>query len=151
MTDSSKRIAFVSTRISGTDGVSLEIEKWAAVLERMGHECFYIAGQCDDRPPARSHVIPEAHFTHPVIAEINRCSFGAQIRSRAMSDRIRDMARIIKQGLYQGLEGFRDRHHYRGELPDHPDEHPPRLGIGRDRDGDRHRLHRPPPRLRLGA
>jgi len=106
MKDSSKRIAFVSTRISGTDGVSLEIEKWAAVLERMGHECFYIAGQCDDRPPARSHVIPEAHFTHPVIAEINRCSFGAQIRSRAMSDRVRDMARIIKQGLYEGLEGF---------------------------------------------
>ena len=106
MTDSSKRIAFVSSRISGTDGVSLEIEKWAAVLERMGHECFYIAGQCDDRPRDHSHVIPEAHFTHPDIAEINRCSFGVQIRPRAMSDSIRDMTRVIKLGLCEGLVGF---------------------------------------------
>ena len=45
-----QRIVFVSTRISGTDGVSLEVAKWAEVLERMGHQCFYIAGQCDDRP-----------------------------------------------------------------------------------------------------
>ena len=31
-----KRIAFVSTRIAGTDGVSLEIAKWAQVIERVG-------------------------------------------------------------------------------------------------------------------
>lgn len=60
MAASSKRIAFVSPRISGTDGVSLEIGKWAEVLERMGHECFYIAGLCDDRPPERCYDIPEA-------------------------------------------------------------------------------------------
>ena len=29
------RIGFVSTRIAGTDGVSLEIAKWAHVIERM--------------------------------------------------------------------------------------------------------------------
>ncbi|HUT71589.1 MAG TPA: hypothetical protein VMW89_13030 [Desulfatiglandales bacterium] len=28
-----KNIGFVSTRIAGTDGVSLEIQKWAEVLE----------------------------------------------------------------------------------------------------------------------
>ena len=106
MTDTSKRIAFVSTRISGTDGVSLEIEKWAEVLERMGHECFYIAGQCDDRPQERSHVIPEAHFTHPVIAEINRRCFGVRLRSREVSERIREVTRTIKQGMYAGLERF---------------------------------------------
>jgi len=33
------------------------------VLERRGHECFYIAGQCEDRPAECSHVVPEAHFT----------------------------------------------------------------------------------------
>ena len=31
-------IGFVSTRFSGTDGVSLETEKWADVLENMGHK-----------------------------------------------------------------------------------------------------------------
>ena len=33
--DKAERIGFVATRISGTDGVSLEIGKWPAVLERM--------------------------------------------------------------------------------------------------------------------
>ena len=46
----SRRIGFISTRFAGTDGVSLETSKWATVLERLGHECFYFAGQCD-RPP----------------------------------------------------------------------------------------------------
>ncbi|MBV8228748.1 MAG: hypothetical protein JO329_02075, partial [Planctomycetaceae bacterium] len=46
----SRRIGFVSTRIGGTDGVTLEILKWAEILERMGHTCFYIAGQCDVDP-----------------------------------------------------------------------------------------------------
>ena len=30
------RIGFISTRLNGTDGVSLEVEKWARVLRRMG-------------------------------------------------------------------------------------------------------------------
>ena len=38
------RIGFISTRFSGTDGVSLETAKWARVLEEMGHTCFYFAG-----------------------------------------------------------------------------------------------------------
>lgn len=104
--DTVKRIAFVSTRISGTDGVSMEIAKWAEVLGGMGHQCFYIAGQCDDRPQDRSHVIPEAHFVHPEIAEINQRSFGVQLRSPDVSKRIREMTVVIKDGLMEGLERF---------------------------------------------
>jgi len=103
MSDFSKRIAFVSSRISGSDGVSLEIGKWAEVLERMGHECFYIAGQCDDRPPERSRVIPEAHFSHSAIDEINRRSFGVQLRSPELSNRIRDLTRIINEQMREWL------------------------------------------------
>jgi glycosyltransferase involved in cell wall biosynthesis len=106
MTDASKRIAFVSTRISGTDGVSMEIGKWAEVLERIDHECFYIAGQCDDRPREHSQVIPEAHFTHPAIAEINRRSFGVQLRSPEVSDQIRYQTRIIDEKLHEALDRF---------------------------------------------
>jgi len=101
-----KRIAFVSTRISGTDGVSLEIGKWATVLERLGHQCFYIAGECDDRPPERCHLIPEAHFTHPAIAEINRRGFGVQVRPPEISDRVREMTALIDRQLREGLERF---------------------------------------------
>jgi len=34
-------IGFISTRIAGTDGVSLEIAKLATILRRLGHDCCY--------------------------------------------------------------------------------------------------------------
>ena len=40
-------IGFVSTRFAGTDGVSLETEKWAAFFEKLGFNCFYYAGELD--------------------------------------------------------------------------------------------------------
>ena len=59
-----KHIGFISTRIAGTDGVSLGIEKWAAIMESVGLKCFYFAGELD-RPDDKSYFAPEAHFTHP--------------------------------------------------------------------------------------
>ncbi len=38
------RIALAHFRVGETDGVSLEMDKWAAVLERMGHTVVFIAG-----------------------------------------------------------------------------------------------------------
>lgn len=38
------RIALVSYRLGGTDGVSIEAEKWRAALEGLGHEVQTIAG-----------------------------------------------------------------------------------------------------------
>jgi len=70
----SRRIGFISTRFAGTDGVSLESAKWAAVLERMGHECFYFCGECD-RPPEKSCVVPEAFYRHPTIEAINQIAY----------------------------------------------------------------------------
>jgi hypothetical protein len=67
-------IGFVSTRFAGTDGVSLETDKWAAVFGRLGHECFYFAGECD-RSSDRSQVVPEAHYRHPEIDKINQQAF----------------------------------------------------------------------------
>lgn len=69
-----RRIGFVSSRLAGTDGVSLEAAKWAAVLERMGHRCYYFSGQ-SDRPPESSYVVPEAFFHHPRIEAINQAVF----------------------------------------------------------------------------
>lgn len=100
-----KRIGFVSTRISGTDGVSLEIGKWTEVLERMGCECFFIAGVCD-RKPERSFLIEEADFKHPAIQEINRLCIGRKHRVRQVSQLIRATAGSIKDQLYEALEKF---------------------------------------------
>jgi hypothetical protein len=70
----SRRIGFVSTRFAGTDGVSLETAKWAAVLQRLGHECYYFCGECD-RPKDKSYLVAEAFYRHPAIDAINRVVF----------------------------------------------------------------------------
>lgn len=67
----SRRLGFISTRFAGTDGVSLETAKWATVLERMGHTCFYFCGECD-RAPEKSYVVSEAFYRHPTIDAINQ-------------------------------------------------------------------------------
>ncbi|MFQ5731547.1 MAG: glycosyltransferase [Planctomycetaceae bacterium] len=101
-----RRIAFVSTRIAGTDGVSLEIGKWTDVLERLGFECRFISGGTD-RPADQSVVIDEANFQHPTIAEINAACFGRQSRSREMSALIRMEAASIKNQLYDAVEALK--------------------------------------------
>lgn len=70
----SRRIGFISTRFAGTDGVSLETTKWATVIERMDHKCFYFSG-LSDRPEEISYVVPEAFYRHPTIDAINQVVF----------------------------------------------------------------------------
>ena len=70
----SRHIGFISTRFAGTDGVSLETAKWATILERMGHACFYFSGQCD-RPDGKCYLVPEAFYRHPSIDAINETVF----------------------------------------------------------------------------
>ena len=101
-----QRIGFIATRIRGNDGVSLEIEKWSQILERMGHACFFIAG-ASDRPADCSQVIPEAHFTHPVIREINRQSFGRERRNPTVTGEIHEMTWMIKEKLQSTIDRFR--------------------------------------------
>lgn len=99
------RIGFISTRLAGTDGVSLETAKWAYVLEQLGHECFYFAGELD-LPPERSRLVPEAHFRHPLVAEINRDLFNDYRRTSATSDAVRDVARLLKEALRAFVRDF---------------------------------------------
>lgn len=74
MPSRARRLGFISTRFAGTDGVSLETAKWAALLEELGHTCFYFAG-LSDRPAERSRVVPEAFYRHPAIAALNAVAF----------------------------------------------------------------------------
>lgn len=97
------RVGFIATRIAGSDGVSLEIGKWAQILERMGHRCFYIAGE-SDRPEEQSQIIPEAHFRHPLIVQINQKCFGRVIRTLETTRKIHETVWIIKQSLRRAIE-----------------------------------------------
>ncbi|MFW5736836.1 MAG: glycosyl transferase family 1, partial [Halanaerobium sp.] len=38
------KIAMAHFRTGKTDGVSLEMDKWRFILEKMGHQVFYISG-----------------------------------------------------------------------------------------------------------
>ena len=98
-------MGFVSTRIAGTDGVSLEIEKWAAVLERNGYECFYFAGVCD-RSSEKTLLVEEAYFGHPSIEAINAGCFGRHHRRPEVTQSIEDIKNHLKAKLYLFVKQF---------------------------------------------
>jgi len=93
-----RNIGFISTRFAGTDGVSLETEKWAEVFGRQGFTCFYLAGELD-RPPECSYIAEEAHFTHPDIRDIYRKCFGVDQRERSTTIRIHELVGELKSHL----------------------------------------------------
>jgi len=101
-----KNLGFVSTRFSGTDGVSLESEKWATVLQRLGYECFYFAGE-SNRPAERTYLIPEASFKHPDIAQINAVAFGNRIRPPSLTQTLERMKQHLKFHLGQFIKRFK--------------------------------------------
>jgi glycosyltransferase involved in cell wall biosynthesis len=99
-------VGFVSTRFAGTDGVSLETEKWAEVFEKEGLTCHYFAGELD-RPENRSYLLPEAHFNHPAIREINQRSFGVTTRPREVTQQTYALKSKIKDHLHRFIEKFK--------------------------------------------
>jgi glycosyltransferase involved in cell wall biosynthesis len=98
-----QRVAFVSTRIAGTDGVSLEIAKWAHVIEKMGVECYYITAE-SDRPADRTVLIEEAHFNHPEVLDISRRAFESERRTSELTDDIKRVSRVIRDKLTQAVQ-----------------------------------------------
>ena len=100
-----RRIGFISTRFSTTDGVSLETHKWAHVLSGLGHQMFYFAGLCN-RPPEVSYVVPEAHFDHPEIREISNIAYQLRTRPFNVTRRIHELQWHIKQHLYKFVQQF---------------------------------------------
>ncbi len=83
------RIGFISTRLNGTDGVSLEVEKWATVLRQMGHELFYCAGELGGSA-ASGTLIPQLHFDHQSIIAFSRRAFGENKTNPEEADKLCD-------------------------------------------------------------
>jgi glycosyltransferase involved in cell wall biosynthesis len=100
-----KNIGFVSTRFCGTDGVTLEARKWAQVLSAAGHRCFWFAGELD-RDPQASLLVPEAHFQHPDNRWISERVFGRKGRDPEVSDRIHELAALLKGRLRGFMADF---------------------------------------------
>ncbi len=93
-----RHVGFVSTRLAGTDGVSLETRKWAAVLYALGYECFFFAGE-SEWPEERSYVVEEAHFEHPEIEKVNVDLFNDYHRSPETSATVASLKALLKNHL----------------------------------------------------
>lgn len=100
-----QRIGIISTRFAGTDGVSLETEKWATVLAGLGHSCFYFAGD-SDRPSECNFIVPEALFKHPIVDEIYVACFDNHIRKPEITRKIHLLKDFLKDQLYQFIRRF---------------------------------------------
>jgi len=100
-----KNIGFIATRLSGTDGVSLEVAKWDKIFEKNDCRCFYMAGELD-RPNQRSLMVEEAHFEHPEIQKICRESFSATTRKLSTTKKIHQIKDKLKKDIYQFIKNF---------------------------------------------
>jgi glycosyltransferase involved in cell wall biosynthesis len=99
------KIGFISTRFSGLDGVSLETEKWAKILEEEGFKCFYFAGELD-RPEEESFIVEEAHFMHPNIEGIFNECFGKDTRKTTVTRNIHETKKRLKAEILNFVNKF---------------------------------------------
>lgn len=101
-----KNIGFVSTRFAGTDGVTLESSKWAEIMKKNGHSCFWFAGELE-REPEKSFLVPEAHFQHEKNRWINERILGTEGREPAVTKLIHDLRSYLKAQLYNFIGQFK--------------------------------------------
>jgi glycosyltransferase involved in cell wall biosynthesis len=100
-----KNIGFVSFRFAGTDGVSLETQKWADVLESRGNTCYYFAGELDT-PEERSFLVEEAHFQHPEIKKLYLQCYDRPTRDPELSGGLHYYRKFLKEKLYEFIETY---------------------------------------------
>lgn len=103
--DKIHRVGFVSTRLAGTDGVSLEVAKWVHVLKGLCHECFFFAGELE-WPGDHSYLVHEAHFDHPAIRKLTTDLFDDYVRSPETSRTVESLKNRLKEHLHQFISRF---------------------------------------------
>jgi glycosyltransferase involved in cell wall biosynthesis len=99
------RIGFVSTRLTGTDGVSLEAGTWVKVITDFGHDCFCYCGE-SDWPSDKVYLVPEAHFKHPEIEKINAELFEKRVRTSETARNVFKLKEHLKSELYKFVRRF---------------------------------------------
>jgi len=98
-------IGFVSTRFSGTDGVSLETAKWVEVFQKQGHSCLFFAG-ASEWSPETSYIVPEAHFDHPDVRKLTGDLFDDYRRSSQTTRKVSYLQRYLKKHLDRFIDQF---------------------------------------------
>lgn len=95
------KIWFLSTRIAGNDGVSLEAEHWKNILTKMGHSVTFIAGELD----RAGILIPELHFTSPKVVELHDKVVYGKTHFRKVEGQIFELAGVIEGRLREAFNG----------------------------------------------
>lgn len=98
------KIGFISTRLAGTDGVSLETAKLADVLSRMGHETYYCAGKLSQKTD-RTRLVPKMSFNHPQIEKIQRGAF-SQSTEVNLEKQIKSVSSELKSEITSFVDEF---------------------------------------------
>jgi len=96
------RIGIISTRLNGTDGVSLEVAKWSRVLQRLGHEVFFCAGELGGYAK-NGMLIPKLHFGHQSIQALSKRAFGEDAED---AENIRDEIYTTSDEIRAPLRNF---------------------------------------------
>jgi hypothetical protein len=100
------RIAFFHNALGKTDGVSLEVDKWKSVLEKMGHTVYYCAGNND---VGHVHCIPQLCFMHPKTYELIQ-NATVQLKDydeKTLKNEILTHASIIKKQLLEFIDKYK--------------------------------------------
>ena len=110
------RFGFISFRLAGSDGVSLETAKLTQLLAKMGHSSYYFAGELDspsENPgliqasTQGSMLVPEAHFTHPQAMWVTEHAFGTNEPHAELFQRLLTLSQTIKKALLEFIDKFR--------------------------------------------
>jgi len=98
----SHRIGIFHYQLGMTDGVSLEVEKWQTVLERMGHQVVLCAGRFGKDAGV---LIPELYHHDPEIEAISQNILGLahSLSAEALAALIEDHKRRAKTALRRAI------------------------------------------------
>ena len=69
------KIAIISTRLCGIDGVSIEAGKWAEAYVKLGFTPVYIAGNFIKTPESQYFKIKEMDYYHPEVLRVRSIAF----------------------------------------------------------------------------
>lgn len=89
----------MSFRIAGTDGVSLEAQRWKEVLTSMGHKVTFVAGELE----SPGVLVPSLHFTHPEVYRVHQMVVENNIDYRKVEKEVFALAGAIEGELRQVL------------------------------------------------
>ncbi|MAU02064.1 MAG: glycosyl transferase family 1 [Anaerolineaceae bacterium] len=99
-------IGVISTRLAGTDGVSLESAKLVTIAKQFGHNVFYCAGELDPDLKRQGLEDSRLHFEDEVAKELHDRAFVAKETAVTLLPDIEKRAAELKRPLHQFLTQY---------------------------------------------